>query len=376
MKRVLVVACIVLALPAAGGAAAPGDRLLFTQHAPLPRHVSTFFVCASAPDGIRPVRVVEMLSLWHAGFAVSDDGSRVAWSNGSHLHVAAVEGTSSVRVGFGSQPVWTPDGTHIVYTGPRGLQMIRPDGSGETVLATSGAWPAVSPDGRAVAFVRGEHLILLDTSGGAERTVLSRPGIAAPDWAPDGSRIVFTIAGAVHSIAPDGTGMRALTNGSGDSEPAYSPAGTHIAFERGDDIWLMTASGGDPVNVTHSPLPEGAPDWQAATAAKQAGTDRPCVIFGTEGDDHLVGSEYGDFIYDLGGDDTVRGLGGDDHLFDGPGDDRIDGGDGRDAIVLASGSNVVHGGDGNDSIYGSGLYQCCVLSPQGSSCTGTTATTT
>jgi Ca2+-binding RTX toxin-like protein len=365
MGRLLLIASILLALPAAV-TAAPGaatDRLLFTQKGPaIGRYLNPGFVCASAPDGTRPVRVVELeaYSSWTDTFAVSADGSRLAFVIGGNLHVAAVDGTGARRIGLGSMPAWTPDGSAIVYGGPKGLQSIRPDGTGETVLAASGTGPAVSPDGRTVAFVRGDRLILIDSSGGAERVVLTRAGLASPDWAPDGSKIVLAVAGAVHSVRPDGTGLVALTNGTGDSEPAYSPDGTRIAFERGDDIWLMTASGGDLAVVMKTPLFEGAPDWQAAAAGAPAGTDRTCAIVGTEGPDELVGGEHQDFFYDLGGDDTIRGLGGDDYVFDGAGNDRIEGGAGRDSIILTAGSNVVHGGGGNDSIYGSGLYRCCI----------------
>lgn len=326
MSRLLLMASIVLALPAAV-TAAPGDRLLFAQKGPsIGRYQSPGFVCASAPDGVRPVRVVETPMSWIDAIAVSADGFRLVYATGGNLYVAAVDGSDHRQLGLGSTPAWTRDGTRIVYAGPRGLQTIRPDGTGETVLAASGAWPAVSPDGRTFAFVRGEQLVLGDSSGGGERTVLSRPGIAAPDWAPDGSTIVLTVGGAVHAVRPDGTGLVALTNGTGDSEPAYSPDGTRIAFERGDDIWLMTASGGDLVAVTKTPLPEGAPAWQPATAGTPAGTDRPCAIVGTDGADELVGTEYQDFLYDLGGDDIVRGLGGDDYVFDGEGSDSIHGG--------------------------------------------------
>ncbi len=65
----------------------------------------------------------------------------------------------------------------------------------QRVLAT-GADPALSPDGRTVAFWRdngGEHgLYLIDIDGANERRILTRgEQVRAPKWSPDGGEIVF-----------------------------------------------------------------------------------------------------------------------------------------------------------------------------------------
>lgn len=62
---------------------------------------------------------------------------------------------------------------------------------------TSGADPALSPDGRTVVFWRadgGSHsLYLIDSAGGNERRILTRSeAVRAPAWSPDGSKIVFS----------------------------------------------------------------------------------------------------------------------------------------------------------------------------------------
>ncbi len=62
---------------------------------------------------------------------------------------------------------------------------------------TSGADPALSPDGRTVVFWRadgGSHsLYLIDSDGGNERRILTRSeALRAPAWSPDGSKIVFS----------------------------------------------------------------------------------------------------------------------------------------------------------------------------------------
>jgi len=62
---------------------------------------------------------------------------------------------------------------------------------------TSGADPALSPDGRTVVFWRAEggshSLYLIDSDGGNERRILTRSeALRAPAWSPDGSKIVFS----------------------------------------------------------------------------------------------------------------------------------------------------------------------------------------
>lgn len=67
--------------------------------------------------------------------------------------------------------------------------------TGELRLLTGGFDPAISPDGRTVAFTRigGEHgLYLIDIDGTNERKIFSeRARFLAPKWSPDGQYIVF-----------------------------------------------------------------------------------------------------------------------------------------------------------------------------------------
>jgi len=69
--------------------------------------------------------------------------------------------------------------------------------SGTLRSLTTGADPAISPDGKTVAFWRqdgGEYgLYLIDIAGGAERRVLARPErVRGPTWSPDGRSIAFS----------------------------------------------------------------------------------------------------------------------------------------------------------------------------------------
>jgi Ca2+-binding RTX toxin-like protein len=362
VRRLLLVACLSLAVPSAGGAAFPGTngRLLFTQEAQaLDRFTPpNAYLCAASSQGAGATRAALAPPGQFAHFpAVSPDGSRLAFSRANRLVVAAPDGSGERELGEGTMPAWTPAGTHLVSTRFGDLELAAVDGSARTTLTSGVPWdqsPAVSPDG-VVAFVRGttnaptgDQLVLLE--GGAERVLLAQAGVGAPDWSPDGRMLALTIGGSVYTVARDGTDLRRLTNEISDSEPAYSPDGTLIAFERAGDIWTMTTSGSELRNVTQSPIRESQPAWQTGTARVTAGSDRPCAIVGTEGDDKLVGSEHADVFYDLGGDDEIQGWEGDDIVFDGEGRDEIDGGEGNDRVFLHYGSNVAYGGAGDDEL--------------------------
>ncbi len=53
----------------------------------------------------------------------------------------------------------------------------------------------------------------------------------------------------------------AATSGPGDSDPTWSADGTRIAFVRGNDIFVMSATGGTPVNITNNTANDWSPAW-------------------------------------------------------------------------------------------------------------------
>ena len=59
--------------------------------------------------------------------------------------------------------------------------------------------------------------------------------------------------------------------------------------------------------------------------------------YGTEGNDVIDGSIFGDNIAGYGGDDVLRGLSGDDIIYAGGDDDWMDGGSGADTLYGLSG---------------------------------------
>ena len=96
--------------------------------------------------------------------------------------------------------------------------------------------PALSPDGREVAYV------LRTSDATADRNVTALWRVGSRDGEPE-----------------------RLTAGTADSAPAWSPDGSSIAFLRGADgpaqLWLLPARGGEPRSLTELPLGAGRPVW-------------------------------------------------------------------------------------------------------------------
>ena len=112
--------------------------------------------------------------------------------------------------------------------------------------------PAWSPDGRRIAFATdrnapgGDVIYVMNADGSDQRAVthnLPTANDAWPSWSPDGKRLVFareTGAGsAIYTVGVAGDDLRRLTRDTNalDTQPAWSPDGTEIAFE--SDLFLL-----------------------------------------------------------------------------------------------------------------------------------------
>jgi hypothetical protein len=75
-------------------------------------------------------------------------------------------------------------------------------------------------------------------------------------------------------------------------------------------------------------------------------------IFGTIGNDDLLGSNSDDIIFGLHGDDAIFAGNGNDKVHGGRGNDLIDGGQGNDRLFGGQGNDALIGGEGNDDLFG------------------------
>src|SRR5580704_5395882 len=100
-------------------------------------------------------------------------------------------------------------------------------------------WPALSPDGKHLAFGSLNKLWILDLpSGTPKRLTTSTTGEFMPTWSPDGRYIAYVTwssdGGQIFRIPAEGGTPERLTSESGYyADPVYSPDGAKIAFLSG-----------------------------------------------------------------------------------------------------------------------------------------------
>ncbi|MBL6664523.1 MAG: M10 family metallopeptidase C-terminal domain-containing protein [Rickettsiales bacterium] len=75
-------------------------------------------------------------------------------------------------------------------------------------------------------------------------------------------------------------------------------------------------------------------------------------LYGTNGNDRVVGHWWSENIYGGVGDDQLHGGDGNDTLYGGAGDDILHGGPGIDNVYGEAGEDLIYGGTENDNLYG------------------------
>jgi Tol biopolymer transport system component len=295
-----------------------------------PGELGVFSEARWSPDGTR-VAVTFTVGNRYTGYA-------------SDVFVVNADGTGRRRLVRGagadrSSPAWSPDGTKLAYVqSPAEIHVIDADGSGDRRL-TSGVDPVWSPDGKSIAFARSvsgndTDLYRADVDGSMLTQLTSGPQWdRAPDWSPDGSKIVFQrgreSVESIYVMGADGSVLRRLGCGL-CNHPAWSPAGDNIAYDQGADIWVRTARGRSPRNITRTrsmTKDEQDPAWQPVREVNGR-------LAGTRFADYLAGGVESNVITGGAGHDILRG---------GPGQDRIFA---RDGV-----RDVVSGGSGRDTAY-------------------------
>ena len=168
--------------------------------------------------------------------AWSPDGTRLAFvrttRRGSALDVLDLRRRTIrrlvARVDASAAPSWSSTGWIAYAAGGGVVRAVRPDGRGGHVVVRSGSFPAWSPGGRLLAYVRESGngsafaLAIVTAHGAAVRTLVPHALSSRAAWSPDGRRLVYS-TGVLFSIPAGGGAPRQLEDGPGFSdEPAWS----------------------------------------------------------------------------------------------------------------------------------------------------------
>ena len=241
--------------------------------------------------------------------AWSPDGNQLVFSMQGSLWRQAVGSDSAVQLtdgpGYDYQPDWSPDGRWVVYTSYRNdaleLWVIDLAGGGTHRLVGDGAVnlePRWSPDGSRIAFVSTAlggrwHVFLLpirdgqaggppvriteDRESQLPRYYYSRfDHYLSPSWSPDGRELllvanqghVWGSGGIWRMEARQGAAMREIRNEetTWKARPDWAPDGKRVVYSsylggQRNQLWLTTADGGDPFELTYCACDHTAPRW-------------------------------------------------------------------------------------------------------------------
>lgn len=240
--------------------------------------------------------------------AVSPERLRIAFTRGDELWQMSTNGAEqkkvlaarppAVRYASTGSPSWAPDGQAIYVSraaqGPNEIcgwiYRVGANGGGLRRVTRGIALhssPAVSPDGRRVAFIAGECqpgleccvVQVVDTAGRLTNDLRKLSGRFLYEdvgWSPDGGRVVLEVnfddeAWAVFVANRDGSGLRRVTpRGLNAENPAWSPDGEWIAFaawtrSRSYDLYAIHPDGTGLRQLTRTPAEEHAPAWLLRT---------------------------------------------------------------------------------------------------------------
>jgi len=241
--------------------------------------------------------------------AWSPDGTELVYSMQGSLWRQRLGTTEATQLtdgpGYDYQPDWSPDGRHIVYTSYRNdaleLWLLDTRDGSTRALVANGAVnldPRWSPDGSRIAYVSTEyqkrwHVFMLtsptsptspsvrltaDSLSPLPRYYYSRyDHFLSPTWSPDGKELIL-VSNRGHVWGSGGIWRMEVRPGGGPASeirseettwkarPDWARDGKRVVYSsylgrQRNQLWLTTATGGDPFQLTYCECDHTAPRW-------------------------------------------------------------------------------------------------------------------
>jgi Tol biopolymer transport system component len=223
---------------------------------------------------------------WEGEPAVSPEGKMIAYSSDQSgnldIWMVHASGGNALQLttdpGSDTDPSWYPDGSRVVFTSDRGgeraIWRIPPFGGVPSILVPNAQDPAVSPDGRHIAFARAGprgqlriHVAPLDDPSDARILTGDDDGLwdhESPTWSPDSKTLCYGGFRDLWVVAVEGGSPRRLAaEDARDHDPVWSADGKKILFTSGRDntlaLWRINIDGSKPERLTAGTSDEGLP---------------------------------------------------------------------------------------------------------------------
>jgi TolB protein len=240
--------------------------------------------------------------------AWSPDGAELVYSMQGSLWRQRVDATEARQLtdgpGYDYQPDWSPDGRFVVYASYRDdaieLRVLELSTGRDEALVADGAVniePRWSPDGVRLAWVSTAHegrwhiytasmrdgrasdirRVTEDRDGGLPRYYYSAfDHYLSPTWSPDGRELILVSnrgriwgsGGFWRMEARPGAPMSELRHEetTWKARPDWARDGKRVVYSsylgrQWNQLWLMTAEGGDPLQLTYGDFDATAPRW-------------------------------------------------------------------------------------------------------------------
>lgn len=278
--------------------AAPVGKIVYVcQYS---KRVSRNQICIINADGTNQ-RVLTELGAYDDFFpSVTPDGEHVLFvsTRTGRYQVYDLNLTTGVTVQLTDlkqdsayAPEASPDNSHIVFYGRsdsgeypsnHNLWIAERSGANPTQITfrTGGAWdPVWSPDGTQILFASEQNgivqLFIVNADGSEARQVTDLVGLRGRnDWSSDGITLSTYIGSSwdrdIYTFNLNGQNVRQLTDGDGNLAPSFSPDGQWITFmsyrdhplqDLGCEIYIMRVDGSEPRRLTDNDICDWQPRW-------------------------------------------------------------------------------------------------------------------